>query len=134
MEESIRIRGLENGDRPFIYSSMLKGLYYGDSWFSRVDKNAFMNAYAKVISRMLDSSHVVVRVACLPDDPAVILGYALLSGNSILHWVYVKKDWRKKFGIAKLLVPHPVSVATHLNSEGAKYAELKGIKFNPFMI
>jgi hypothetical protein len=43
----------------------------------------------------------VVRVACLPDAPDVILGYLVREGH-IVHWAYVKKPFRR-LGILRAL-------------------------------
>jgi len=43
-----------------------------------------------------------VRVCCLQDDPAVIIGWAAATGDRSLLYVYVKRDFRGH-GIGKAL-------------------------------
>lgn len=47
----------------------------------------------------------VLRVACLPDDPDAILGWAVITADQPpkLHFVYVRKEARKN-GIARMLL------------------------------
>jgi hypothetical protein len=119
-------------DKNFIYASWLRGLYYGESWFSEIPKNIFMENYHKVIDSILKKSSTVVKVACLKDDPSVILGYAVLVDTGGLHWVFIKKSWRN-IGIAKDLVGS-VSYCSHLTNVGISIMKKKGWIFNPFII
>lgn len=121
-------------DVPFIMATFLKGLYYGDSWFSAIPKDIFMDNYKKVLYLNLNKQTTVVKIVCLKEDPDVILGYSILSSNySTIHWVFVKKDWRGK-GIAKTLLPsHPTAV-THLTKLGKTLLpKFENCVFNPFL-
>lgn len=120
--------GVED-DRPFIFATMLRGLFYGDSWFSEVPKAIFMQEYHGIVERLLDTAEI--RVACLKDDPEVILGYALINAPDTVHFVFIKKAFRG-IGIAKSLVPLTVTNTTHLTKAGLSIIKRKGIVFNPF--
>lgn len=129
------IRAYREADKNFILSTFLKGLYYGDSWFSLIPKDIFMDNYKKVAAALLESKNVTIVVACLPDDPDIILGYSILSTDGIaVHWCFVKTVWRKK-GIAKALIPASVTTATHLSALGKTLLpKLTNSTFNPFRI
>lgn len=119
-------------DNNFILSTWLRGLYYGESWFSLIDKKAFMKNYHTFLEQLLASDLVNVRVACLKDDPEVILGYAVVSSDhAAVHWVFTKSAWRN-IGIAKMLVPKEVHTATHATKLGLRLMKSKGYTFNPF--
>ena len=122
--------GIED-DRSFIFSTFLRGLFYGDSWFSQMPKNLFMQNYHKILEALLDRSEI--KVACLKEDPQVILGYAILSKTTpTLHWCFVKSAWRG-IGIAKSLVPKETKVATHLTKVGLSIMKKRPeMVFNPF--
>lgn len=134
--EKVELVTLRNGtpdDRNFILATFLRGLYYGQSWFSEIDKDVFMRNYHKVITHILDSPKTAVIIACLSEDPTVILGYSLVKENG-LHFVFVKSAWRG-IGIAKSLVPNNTKFVTHLTKVGLSILKKKpGIKFNPFEI
>ena len=128
-----QIRDGNTNDLNFILSTFLRGLYYGDSWFSSIPKDIFMANYKVMAATILAKS--IVKVAYLPEDPNIILGYSILSADyQTAHFVYVKKMWRNK-GIAKSLVPkHPMYVS-HLTELGRTLmAKLPGAVFNPFAI
>lgn len=113
----------------------MNGLYYGDSWFSQTNKKDFMAGYGKVGEFFTISPSVTILVACLTEDPNIILGYSIFSADeTTLHWVYMKKKWRK-LGIAKAMVPSTINVCTHLTALGAILkTKIPNITFNPFKI
>lgn len=127
------IRDAKPEDFNFILATFLRGLYYGDSWFSLIPKQIFMANYKKVAEALVLSPKTTVKIACLKEDENVILGYSILSNDYMtIHWVFVKSAWRHK-GIAKSLVPkYPTSV-THLTTLGKQLlTKFDNISFNPF--
>lgn len=135
MSDLYNIRIGKAADHNLVKATFLRGLYYGDSWFSSTDKDSFMANYEKVVSHLLGSPNALLSVACLPDDPDVILGYSLTSlDQTTIHWVFVKKNWRK-MGIAKSLCPDAPTTVTHLTKLGkALLPKLTAVTFNPFQI
>lgn len=134
------IRDVRSTDHNFIITTFLNGVYYGDSWFSLIPKAIFIEEYRQVIMKLLASPNVIINVACLPDDPDVIIGYSILSSDfSTIHWVYVKAGkasapWRKK-GIARALLPERPSATTHLTELGKiLMKKYEGLIFNPFKL
>lgn len=127
------VRDAVSNDTNLIMATFLRGLYYGDSWFSTIPKDVFMENYRKIIEGLINHPKVVVKVACLKEDRDVILGYSILSVDyQHVIWVHVKRVWRLK-GIARSLTPsHPTSV-THLTALGKTLLpKLNGAIFNPF--
>jgi len=129
------IRDGKPEDNNFILSTFLRGLYYGDSWFSLIPKDAFMQHYKKVANYLVIPGNSTIKVACLKEDPNVILGYSILSNDfQTIHWVFVKNAWRNK-GIAKSLVPQYPTVVTHLTKVGKQLlTKFEGAVFNPFKL
>lgn len=125
---NIHIRRSVPADGAFVFATWLKSLYYGNSWFREIEKEHFMTVYRTVISKLVRES--VVEVACLSDDPNVLIGYMVHSGPT-LHYIYVKKAWRQ-FGVAKLLVgDKKFHTTSHLTNLGLKLK--KDLAFNPFL-
>jgi GNAT superfamily N-acetyltransferase len=129
------VRESISDDTPFIFSTFLRGLYYGDPYFARTPKNSFMKAYHSVLEQILSLPAVKVHIACLKEDPEVILGYSITGGEgTILHWVFVKSAWRG-IGIAKELVPSTIKAATHTTSVGdSLLRKHRDVIFDPFDI
>lgn len=128
------IRDAKLEDKNFIMATFLRGLYYGDSWFSLIPKNIFMDNYKILLERILANPLNVVKVACLKEDPDIILGYSILSANyQVIHYVFVKSPWRKQ-GIGRALTPrYPVAV-THLTTLGKSLlTKYENCVFNPFL-
>jgi GNAT superfamily N-acetyltransferase len=133
MSEIYEIRDYKPEDKSFIMATFLRGLYYGDSWFSLMPKDLFMKNY-KLIAEALLAKHIV-KVACLIEDRDVILGYSMLSKDfSTVHFVFVKTLFRKQ-GIGRALLPQYPSCVTHLTTLGRSLLpKFKDCIFNPFAI
>lgn len=130
------IRDMAPEDKNFILATFLRGLYYGDSWWSTIPKQIFMDNYKKVAEQLIDNTKTEVKVACLKDEPNVILGYSILSKDYLtIHWVFVKSPWRKR-GIARSLLPQYPAEITHLTATGKSLMSSKfpTAIFNPFKI
>lgn len=93
-----------------------------------------MEHYHKVLEKFLDNPRVTITVACLKDDPAVILGYSVAhvsnTGDQVLDWAFVKKAWRQ-IGIAKSLVPPNLKFVSHITKIG-RAIKPPGVVYNPF--
>jgi hypothetical protein len=126
----VSIRSALPGDKPFIYKTWLRGLYYGCPFFNDIPSRIFYQSYQQILDEMFASGEVQVRVACLKDDSDVILGYCAHAPQT-LHWVYVKKPWRK-IGVAKLLVDFPIKTVTHQTTATRGLILKYHFKFNPF--
>lgn len=129
-KDLIIVRPFKEDDYNFIISTWLKGLYYGNDWFEKIDKEAYMTHYHAFINSILSRPNIKVNVSALKEDEDVILGYSILEGPK-LHWIYVKEAWRR-LGISKDLITHPISTVTHITRLGDQLRP-KTIKFNPFL-
>ncbi len=129
------IRDFKEDDRKFIKATFLKGLYFGDSWYSLIPNAIFVDNYTKVADALLSSPNTIVKVACLKDDADVILGYSILGHQfSTVHWVFVKSAWRKG-GIGRALVPLRPDTVTHLTALGKSLmSKIETASFNPFKL
>lgn len=127
------IRDIKEEDKNFILATFLRGLYYGDSWFSLIPKHIFMSNY-KIVAETLVNTRVI-KIACLKEDADVILGYSILSLDyQTIHFVFVKSSWRRR-GIAKSLLPQYPTSVTHLTKLGKELLiKFKDTIFNPFAL
>jgi len=135
-KELIEIRNYrKNTDEDFVFSTFLFGVYYGNSWFNRIPKHIFMTNYRSFLTRLLESPSTKVKMACLKEDENILIGYIIENPEqNALHWIYVKKEWRK-LGIGKKLLSSNPRFVTHLSSQGENLLEkLEGAVFNPFII
>lgn len=132
------VREYEEADKSFIFATVLRGLYYGSAFFSEVPKDVFMGNYHRIIENILEHPSAVIRVACLKEDPQVILGYSIsrqTDDKSVLDYVFVKPAWRK-IGVARSLMPPNIFAVSHLTKQGHSMlkSKLPGVMFNPFLI
>ncbi len=129
------IRDYKSSDKSFVLATFLRGLYYGDFFFDLIPKDIFMANYKKIAEAMLTTPRVVIKVACLKEDPDVILGYSILSSDfQTVHWCFVKTPWRMK-GIAKSLLPSNPSYISHLSALGKSLmSKFPNAVYNPFSL
>lgn len=133
-EKLYTIRDLTPSDKSFILSTFLKGLKFGSDFFKEIDNDAYFKNYQKIIESLISQPKTEVKVACLTEDPDVILGYSIHDKDgSTVHFVFVKSAWRG-VKIAKALVPKTATTATHITKIGLSLVRKRGIKFNPFAI
>lgn len=130
------IRPATDDDKNFILKSFLLSVYHGETWFTKIPKRIFMDNYKKVAETLFYAYKDTIRVACLPDDSTVILGYAIINQDgTTLHFIYVKDVWRKR-GIGRRLVPESITHISHLTALGEQLLNKFKTKpiFNPFNI
>jgi len=130
----IVIRDYTPEDKNFVLATWLRGLYYGDSVYSNMKKQTFMENYHTILETVINNSAIQIKVACLKEDSNVILGYAVLANApQTIHWVFVKKFWRN-IGLARDLVPKDTNTVTNLTKIGLSILKKKDWAFNPFLV
>jgi hypothetical protein len=132
--ELITTRDFLPDDINLIYATWLRGLYYGESIFSLMQKSTFMECYHRYLTSLLNSPNVKIKVACLREEPSVVLAYLVMNKEeTAVHWMFTKKDWRK-IGLMKDLLPKTVSNITHLTKVGQTLMQKYNWKYNPFIL
>lgn len=141
-KELIDIRPYIEDDKNFVLATWLRGLYYGDSFYNSIPKAIFMENYHSILEGFLIINADNIVIACLKEDPDVILGYSVVrqvkigeADISVLDWIFVKTAWRG-IGIAKMLLPKKVNACTHLTKLGASIIKSHDLNiiFNPFLL
>lgn len=125
------VRDYVEGDKNFIFVSWNKGMRYSNDDLATIPVEDYNRRFQKVFDELWTNPSITKKVACLPDDHDVILGYAVYQGT-ILHWVFVKDAWRK-MGIARDLVPGDIKTCTNLSPPGKFLAKKYKIEFIPFI-
>ena len=72
----------------------------------------------------------VIKVACLVEEPDVILGFSVSHGDT-LDFVFVKPDWRR-IGIGTDLVPSEITSTSGFTRVGDIIRRKRGWSFNPW--
>jgi len=107
MSNPVSFRFARPDDIPFIYSSWLRSFKHSSALGKSMRSSVFFENYREIIDHILASQHSHVAIACLPDDPNVILGYLVYEIVStreyIFHYCFVKESFRR-LGIASALI------------------------------
>lgn len=104
-------------DDPFIFSTWRKAVWFDKQKPTDSLDPIFFRQKTKQIRNILASPNILIRLACLKDDPDQIIGYSILD-NMVIEFVYVKVDYRKQ-GIASLLTKGFKSCAQPTTKIGA---------------
>ncbi len=131
------IRDVLPSDIPFIYSSWLKSFRFGSQLAKPIRSSIFYENYREVLDCLLSKSQI--KVACLNDEPSVILGYLVYERTiAIVHYVFVKEAFRE-LGIAHNLLLQselPTDLTySHMTTMITKYLTNKSNWiYNPFVL
>ncbi len=132
----IAIRRASIPDISFIYATCLPGIRHGGKYFKCMPDSLFYKKYRKIIDGILQKPETFVNIACLKEDPDVILGYAIMEENRevglILHWVFTRPVWRN-LGIAKLMLPKDILICTHMTGIGKSLKPREWV-YDPFLL
>lgn len=132
-------------DEDFLYATWIKS--FRDSGFARAVPTPIYNrSQRKRIDRLLEGEDTYVVVACSPETPELIFGYAVGQTPNVLHYLYVKKDYRRQ-NIARKLCLHLWDIAknnpvlyTHkptdiwLEKRLKESEELKNFIYDPYQL
>lgn len=111
------LRDATADDMPFVLSSWLKSAADDSGGVaSAFTRRVFYAEHERLIRESV-LPRSAVRVAASPDSPDVIRGWTCSEATehgTLLHYVYVRFDWRK-LGVARFLVDAlgPIALQTH---------------------
>lgn len=126
-------RGLPE-DVNCIYATWLRCYKHSSAFARRIPDRVFYEQHHAVVGRLLARAEVLVVTP--RGEPGVILGYSVTE-PSVIHFVYVKKPFRR-MGIATALLVHldpNACVFTHW-TEGWDFLHRKwpNAQYNPYML
>ncbi len=135
---SIRLAVVD--DLAFFYSAALQSYFYSSRATHGLLPETFYKEHKRLLAKILQAPKAMMAIACLDDDPRVIVGFILAEPLAdILHYVYVKQAFRR-FGVAKRLLAHlelslDVCTVTHWTSDMASIgAKRPGMIYNPYLL
>ena len=128
----VSIRPAVKEDHPFIYSSWLQSLWAGNETFKLINRALYFKKYHDIVENLITKANSVVLIACLLDDPDIILGFSTSEAGR-LHYVFVKENWRN-IGLARDL-SCPFNEVSHITRMGAGIFKKHNqqVPFNPFL-
>lgn len=96
----IQQRKFKESDRDYLTRSTIYSFLSGSAEAKRIHKDSYMQAHNKTVNGLLDNCECIIM--CDSEDPDLIYGFAIhekLKDYDVLHYIYVRKDFRTK-GIA----------------------------------
>ena len=109
---AVQCQALQPEHRNMITNNFLRSLPRECFLYGLINKKEYFDWYHPVVNNLIDRTNSVARFSVLTDDPDVILGWSLCSGDT-LHYVLVKGTYRNQ-GICKSLIPQGIKWCTHL--------------------
>jgi hypothetical protein len=124
---SVLVRDARDADFAFIVDAWCRSFEH-----SPAVKGADREAYRTEMVRMVRSvmGRATTRVACDHEDDDVLLGFATFSGP-VLHYVYVRKDFRQMGIVRAMLEGVDIVHYTFRTLGGERRLRSRGWKFTP---
>lgn len=88
-------------DAPMLFATWRNALWFDTTGRDESLNHKFFRDCTKLIKSILAGRDARVQIACLSDDPDLILGVSVMNKDNLV-WVYVKADYRAR-GIATML-------------------------------
>lgn len=118
MKTEIEIRPARTEDTEFVFATWLRSYRHASQFAKKISNEVYYRWHHKVIERIL-ARGAQVYIAHPIGEPEVILGYICLESQDklVVHYIYVKKAFRK-MGVAKMLyTPEIGDVFTHWTAD-----------------
>ncbi len=93
-ELALEWRPMREEDRNYVLSSWLRS--YIDSRpseFRQTPRGVYFALYEPIVKRLMERS--TVAIASTPDLPDTVLGFLVVEGASVVHYVHTKQRFRK---------------------------------------
>lgn len=93
---TVSIRAAVPEDNNFIYSTVLKSYRFSNPIARATDDDTYYSQHSYCWNRLISDPSTRVMVACMEDDPDLIIGFLIAEPKDlpILHYVYVKAAFR----------------------------------------
>lgn len=127
----IVIRPVKPEDKDLVFSTWLKGQYWGSDYFHAMEQDQYFKEAGKDITSKICKPGTMIDCAVLEDAPDLVIGY-IAYNDQTLYWSYVKKDYRGQ-GILNLLLKNMdfTEFSGHTKA-GLAIGKKKKLNFNPF--
>ena len=115
------IRRASGEDAAFVFAYWLQDYFERSRFAKGISKTDFMRFHHLVLERVIARS--VVYVACDTEAPEVAYGFIVVEGDATLHYLYVKRRFRRQGVAAALMAAAGLRSAssfifTHLTDDG----------------
>lgn len=138
IKDKVKVRPMGDADFNFIINSWLKTYKYSGPAVKRMLDRVYFETYEPIVKTLIRRSDVYV--ACLRDDPEIIVGYLAIErtkNHDVIHFCLVKDLWQK-MGVATYLIeaadPRPDTYFTHWTNPIQSIINKVTYLFNPFLI
>lgn len=131
-EQFIVVDGVGDA-RNLIYATWLRCYQTNSPAAKNIHKDTFFAEHHLVLDAIFDRNPTV-KLAVLPDDPSVVLGWSVTEGEDLVHFVYVKPAFRK-YGLATALLGHVKQPFTYTHWTYVLrdlHNKVKDSQFNPY--
>lgn len=120
--------------KSLVYATWLRSYEASSLAAKNIPRDVFFAEHHKIIDAIMQRG-ASVRLAVLPDEPDVVLGWAVVEGP-LVHYVYIKPPFRRH-GMATALLadvkkPFVYTHWTHVLRD--LHAKLDGCVFNPYLL
>jgi hypothetical protein len=128
-------------DTNFILSSWLRSYRLSSQFAHRITDAIFYHYHQLIVQRILTRSKILI--ACLPDDPSVIIGYLVYeqyAEQPLIQYAYVKKPFRNEGVLTSLIeaaeidLEQPAQFSHMTEASEAIARHFPKLTYNPYLI
>lgn len=98
----VLIRAFKPEDANFIISTWIKSSYSNATGY-REKQSVYHKGLEHLIKKKYEQGELLPYVACLEEDPDLLLGFAVFGNDYTLHYCYTKEAFKRQ-GICKALL------------------------------
>lgn len=98
---NLQWREMRDDDYGYVCSSWLRSYRDHCPEFKRLARGVYIALYKPIVRRLLECA--TVAIAHDPDLPTTVLGFLVVEGDNVIHYVHTKERWRK-LGVAKWML------------------------------
>ncbi len=98
------LRKFKETDRDFITRSILMSFMHGSKEVQKINRDSYMQAHNGTLNKLIDNCESLI--ICDPEDEDLIYGFIIYENGEkfdVLHYIYVRKAFRKNRFAAELL-------------------------------
>lgn len=116
----------EEKDSPMLFSTWRNSLWFDTPDRDESKNHKFFRDCTRLIKTIIANPATRILVACLSDDPNLILGVSVTTKQN-LTWIYVKSDYRGR-GIGTILAKDATTVSNPSTRIGKAIVKNKALK------
>ena len=133
MSQEFTTREAQPADRPYIASTWRNSFVLHGVLIDDMRRPLAYDGARVMIENLISRPTTSVLIACLPDAPTVLVGWAAVEAETTIHYIYVRAEFRHHGVATALLAAFPgISHYSTRTKPTLRAARQSGWVYDPF--